>query len=223
MLRWRVNGNGNGNRANGTVLLPTVPRTPGALTDVTTEVPAARRGGRCSKKDLPPLLVASDIDGTLLLRDRVAAPEVGDSRMIAALLTLATGRPARWLQPVLEQLPVRPVCVWATAPCCRPGRDVVLADHSRHPTQAEVVAIARSAMADVGPVGVAVERAGRSALDPSDEPFVVGPAYAHAWEPRVRHLRGNRDDVRAGDENAAHASAELHSIIAPHIPADPRT
>ena len=77
---------------------------------MTSEVPrapdadAARGGGGASqsKGGLPPLLVASDIDGTLLdSRDRVS-PRLKSalSRMIrrGVPLTLATGRPARWLR-----------------------------------------------------------------------------------------------------------------------------
>lgn len=193
--------------------------------------PSGGAGASQSKNGLPPLMVASDIDGTLLdSRDRVS-PRLKSaiSRMIrrGVPLTLATGRPARWLQPVLDQLPVRPVCVCGNgAVLYDSGRDVVLADHSLpSDAQAEVVAIARSVMADVGPVGVAVERAGRSALDPSDELFVVGPAYAHAWE-STEH--GICEETEMMSEpatkmllsNPGMASAELHSIIAPHIPAD---
>lgn len=206
---------------------------------MTTEVPrgsdaAAAAGGEgrsYGTGELPPLLVASDIDGTLLdSRDRVS-PRLKRAigRMIrrGVPLTLATGRPARWLQPVLEQLPVRPVCVCGNgAVLYDSGRDVVLADHSLTPeVQAEVVAIARSAMADIGPVGVAVERAGRSALDPSDELFVVGPAYAHAWESTEHGICAETEMMSEPAtkmllSNPGMASAELHSIIAPHIPAD---
>ncbi len=206
---------------------------------MTTEVPrgsdaAAAAGGEGRSHgtgELPPLLVASDIDGTLLdSRDRVS-PRLKRAigRMIrrGVPLTLATGRPARWLQPVLEQLPVRPVCVCGNgAVLYDSGRDVVLADHSLAPeVQAEVVAIARSAMADIGPVGVAVERAGRSALDPSDELFVVGPAYAHAWESTEHGICGETEMMSEPAtkillSNPGMASAELHAIIAPHIPAD---
>lgn len=206
---------------------------------MTTEVPrgsdaAAEAGGEGRSHgtgELPPLLVASDIDGTLLdSRDRVS-PRLKRAigRMIrrGVPLTLATGRPARWLQPVLEQLPVRPVCVCGNgAVLYDSGRDVVLDDHSLAPeVQAEVVAIARSAMADIGPVGVAVERAGRSALDPSDELFVVGPAYAHAWESTEHGICGETEMMSEPAtkmllSNPGMASAELHAIIAPHIPAD---
>lgn len=206
---------------------------------MTTEVPrgsdaAAAAGGEGRSHgtgELPPLLVASDIDGTLLdSRDRVS-PRLKRAigRMIrrGVPLTLATGRPARWLQPVLEQLPVRPVCVCGNgAVLYDSGRDVVLDDHSLAPeVQAEVVAIARSAMADIGPVGVAVERAGRSALDPSDELFVVGPAYAHAWESTEHGICGETEMMSEPAtkmllSNPGMASSELHSIIAPHIPAD---
>ena len=126
---------------------------------------------------------------------------------------------------MLEQLPVQPVCVCGNgAVLYDSGRDVVLADHGLpSDVQAEVVARARSAMAEVGPLGVAVERAGRSALDPADELFVVGPSYAHAWE-STEH--GICEELEMMSEpatkmllsNPGLSSADLHSIIAPHIP-----
>ncbi len=63
----------------------------------------------------PPRLVATDLDGTFLddaervpLRLRRAV-----TRLDAAgvQLVLATGRPARWVLPVVEQLTVRPLCL----------------------------------------------------------------------------------------------------------------
>ena len=109
----------------------------------------------------PPRLVATDLDGTFLddaervpLRLRRAV-----TRLDAAgvQLVLATGRPARWVLPVVEQLTVRPLCL------C--GNGAVLFDSSPSrivdirtidsQTQHFVVMVARAAL---GEVGTAVER-----------------------------------------------------------------
>ena len=64
-----------------------------------------------------PLLVGSDIDGTLITGAERVSPRTREClrRFIDAggVLALATGRPPRWLLPVLEQLPVRPMAVCA--------------------------------------------------------------------------------------------------------------
>ena len=61
-----------------------------------------------------PLLVVSDVDGTLLnSRERVSQRmrrAVNSMLRRGTVFTIATGRPPRWLMPVFEQLPVRPVC-----------------------------------------------------------------------------------------------------------------
>lgn len=179
----------------------------------------------------PPLLVASDIDGTFIdSRERVT-PRLKSvlGRMIrrGVPLTLATGRPARWLAPVLEQLPVRPVCVCGNgAVLYDAGRDAVLSVNGLAPeVQREVIDIARTVMADVGPVGAAVERAGTSAMDPTEELFVVGPTYAHAWESAEHGVLGESEMTAEPAtklllSNPKLASSELFEIIAPHIPED---
>lgn len=134
-----------------------------------------------------PKLVASDVDGTLIdSAERVPARlrEV-ITRMTAqgTAMALSTGRPARWIYTVLEQLPVRPVCVCANgAVIYDSATDRILKAHTLAPeTMVEVVALARAAMADHGGVSFAVERAGRSAFDNVDELFLVTPEYSHAW------------------------------------------
>src|SRR5690625_6376044 len=62
-----------------------------------------------------PKFIASDIDGTFLNPDHRVVPRNRDvvTRAVedGAKFALATGRPYRWIQPILEQIPLRPLCV----------------------------------------------------------------------------------------------------------------
>ncbi|MGP6175255.1 HAD family hydrolase [Corynebacterium sp. A21] len=138
--------------------------------------------------DTAPRLVASDIDGTLLNSQDRVIPRLREviTRLggTGAHLTLATGRPHRWLAPVLEQLPVRPVCVCANgAVLYDSASDRVLRSHLVEPAvMTAVVATANEALAEFGGVGVAVERVGEGAFDHEAKYFAVAPNYLPAWE-----------------------------------------
>ena len=64
-----------------------------------------------------PLLVASDVDGTLIDNDHLVPAAnravVADLVSDGATFVLATGRPPRWLPQVVDQLPVAPLAVCA--------------------------------------------------------------------------------------------------------------
>lgn len=138
--------------------------------------------------DSAPGLVVSDIDGTLLnsqdrviprLREAITRLTVGGAQM-----ALATGRPHRWLKPVLDQLPVRPVCVCANgAVLYDSASDRVMRAHTLEPAvMRDIAAAARQALSAHGGIGVAVERVGVSADDPEEDCFAVTPDYFPAWE-----------------------------------------
>ncbi|WP_080794327.1 Cof-type HAD-IIB family hydrolase [Corynebacterium pacaense] len=135
-----------------------------------------------------PRLVASDVDGTLInsservprrLREVIARL---DAHGVA--MALATGRPARWIFTVLDQLSVRPVCVCANgAVLYDSASDRIIAAHTLSAADMGwIVGAAREAMAPHGGISVAVERAGASAYDRIDELFLVTPEYVHAWD-----------------------------------------
>ncbi len=134
-----------------------------------------------------PKLVASDVDGTLLdSAERVPArlrEVIIRMTTQGTAMALSTGRPARWIFPVLEQLPVRPVCVCANgAVLYDSAEDKVLKAHTLGSEVMEaIVATAHEVMAPHGGVGIAVERAGVSAFDRADELFLTTPEYSHAW------------------------------------------
>nr|WP_120491872.1 HAD family hydrolase [Corynebacterium lactis] len=177
---------------------------------------------------LRPLLVASDIDGTFInSRDRVT-PRLREvvARMLrrGTPLVLATGRPARWLEPVLEQIPVRPLCVCANgAVIYDAARDEVVAARTLAPeTLSYVVAAARAATRDVGGVGIAAERAGHTAHDDAADLFVVAPSYDHAWE-SIEHGEVGEDQVLGAPatklllRNQSLTSEELFELVGPAI------
>lgn len=175
-----------------------------------------------------PLLVASDIDGTFInSRERVTPrlrSVVGRMLRRGTPLVLATGRPARWMYPVLEQLSVRPLCVCANgAVIYDSARDVVVSAKTLAPeTLHDVVKRARDATQQVGGVGIAAERAGTSAFDAADELFVVSPTYDHAWD-SSEHGEITEADVLSRPatklllRNQSLSSAELYALIAPVV------
>lgn len=137
-----------------------------------------------------PRLIISDIDGTFIDSAGRVSPRLRDVVVRAvrsgANFGLATGRPHRWLIPVLDQLPFTPVCVCANgAVVYDPATDTVIhAFELDTPAMADVVAACEEVFAGV-PHGYGVERVGSSALDPEDECFLITPEYnPDAWDSR---------------------------------------
>jgi hydroxymethylpyrimidine pyrophosphatase-like HAD family hydrolase len=126
-----------------------------------------------------PRLVATDLDGTLVGRDRTVSPRTVEvlRRLDAAgvVIVLVTGRPIRWLQPVYDQLPVRPIAICANgAATYDPGSDTIL--HSTPIEPGALAEVCGRLRAAVPGVVFAVERDGGRQMrhEPS---FPVGP-----WE-----------------------------------------
>jgi len=174
-----------------------------------------------------PRLIISDIDGTFItsagrVTDRLRAVIVRAVET-GAHFGLATGRPHRWLIPVLEQLPLAPVCVCANgAVVYDPATDRVLHAFELSPSaMAEVVEAAERVLADV-PHGYGVERVGSSALDPEEECFIITPEYNRdAWDSQF----GVTDTQTLISQPAAKllvrcssmTSAQMFELIAPEV------
>ena len=174
-----------------------------------------------------PRLIISDIDGTFItsagrVTDRLRAVIVRAVES-GAHFGLATGRPHRWLIPVLEQLPLAPVCVCANgAVVYDPATDRVLHAFELAPSaMAEVVAVAERVLAGV-PHGYGVERVGSSALDPEEECFIITPEYNRdAWDSQF----GVTDTQTLISQPAAKllvrcssmTSAQMFELIAPEV------
>ncbi|ORV96270.1 Cof-type HAD-IIB family hydrolase [Mycobacterium kyorinense] len=131
-----------------------------------------------------PALIACDVDGTLIDdRERIsprtrhavhAAVEAG------AKFILATGRPPRWVQPVVDELGFAPMAVCANgAVIYDAATDRVVSAHTLAvDTLGQLAEIATRAIPGAG---LAVERIGRSAHDTATPQFISSPGYEHAW------------------------------------------
>ena len=142
-----------------------------------------------------------------------------------AKFALATGRPHRWLMPVLDQLPIAPTCVCANgAVVYDPVKDTVVRSFELAPeTMQRVVDAVGKTLAPHGlQHGFGVERVGQSALDPEEDCFLITPEYNRdAWDSSFGI--GTAAEIVA--EPAAKLlvrcpqlrSAELFDLVAPTI------
>jgi HAD superfamily hydrolase (TIGR01484 family) len=131
-----------------------------------------------------PRLVATDVDGTLLDPDDRVTPRATAviDRLIAADVefVLVTGRPPRWIPPIVAQLPAARLAVCANGAVLYDAvDDRVLWSRT---LAADTLVELAEATAEVLPgSGLAVERVGERADDSSVELFVAEPDYVHAW------------------------------------------
>lgn len=175
-----------------------------------------------------PKLVFSDIDGTLLnSKDRVIPrlrEVISRATHAGVEVALATGRPHRWIHMVLEQLPIRPVCVTSNgAVLYDSARDEVITSHLLAPEViAHVFEVADRVFADRGGVAVAAERPGESSSDIAEEIFVVSPGYVNTWEEQGFGIASATEiastpAVKAILRNDSMMAAEMYGLLAPHI------
>ncbi|MBD0321891.1 MAG: HAD family hydrolase [Aldersonia sp.] len=131
-----------------------------------------------------PILIASDVDGTLLDDDEKVSPRTRAtvSALVAdgANFILATGRPPRLIAPVVDGLGFAPLAV------C--GNGAVLYDSaqdrviSARALDVETLDwIAELAYRALPGCGLAAERVGDRAHDAATPQFVSAPDYEHAW------------------------------------------
>lgn len=175
-----------------------------------------------------PRLIASDIDGTFLDPNHRVSPRLREVVMRAVnsgtYFALATGRPHRWISQVLEQLPIRPLCVTSNgAVTYDTEQDCVIRAVELAPeTMADIVATAREVMADHGGIAVAAERAGRTAHDPLESLYVVDQTYADNTEWGGYGLMPSdsvfeEPAVKLMLRSINFSSSELYDLIAPHV------
>ncbi|GAS90892.1 Cof-type HAD-IIB family hydrolase [Mycolicibacterium brisbanense] len=134
--------------------------------------------------DPRPRLIATDVDGTLLDEDEKVTPRTRAAVQAAvadgAVFVLATGRPPRWITPVVEGLGLAPLAVCANgAVIYDPATDRIVSANTLLPDAlAELAEIAGRVIPGAG---LAVERVGVSAHDAATPQFVSSPGYEHAW------------------------------------------
>jgi HAD superfamily hydrolase (TIGR01484 family) len=128
-----------------------------------------------------PQLVATDVDGTLLdPDDRVSPRAVAVIERLVATgvgFVLVTGRPPRWIPPIVDQVGVARLAVCANGGVLYDAvEDRVLWARTLEPdTLARIVAGAEEALPGCG---LAAERVGTAE---DGAPFVAEPGYRHAW------------------------------------------
>lgn len=172
-----------------------------------------------------PSLIATDVDGTLL-NDAERISRRTRAAILASMAAgtqfiLATGRPPRWIQPVVDELGFAPMAVCANgAVIYDAATDRVI---SARTLSVEVLAeLAEIAARAVPGAGLAAERVGRSAHDSATPQFVSAPGYEHAW------LNPDNTEVSFEDVLSAPAvkllvrkpgmaSSELAAVLAKHI------
>ncbi len=130
----------------------------------------------------PPLLVATDVDGTLLDPDDRVSPRAVAviARLVASGVgfVLVTGRPPRWIPPVAAQLGVVRLAVCANGGVLYDAvEDRVLWARTLDPDA--LGRLAAAAAETLPGCGLAVERVGADAA--ATAPFVAEPGYRHAW------------------------------------------
>src|SRR5690348_14322489 len=125
-----------------------------------------------------PRLVATDVDGTLLdPDDRVSPRSAAVIRKLVADgvgFVLVTGRPPRWVPPVVAQLGVASLAVCANGSVLYDAAEGRVL-WSRTIAPDVLGRLAAAATATLPGCGLAVERVDL------DAPFVAEPGYRHAW------------------------------------------
>lgn len=172
-----------------------------------------------------PKMVATDVDGTLIDEDERVTSRTRAA--VAALVAdgvpfvLATGRPPRWIDPVVEGLGYAPLCVCGNgAVVYDSASDRIL--YSNSLDVASLAWIAELAERVLPGCGLAAERVGASAHDAATPQFVSSPEYEHAW------LNPDDTQVARAEVFAAQAikmlirlpgatSADMRAALAPHL------
>ncbi|MGV0849390.1 HAD family hydrolase [Mycolicibacterium phlei] len=174
---------------------------------------------------MTPRLIASDVDGTLLDDDEKVSPRtravVTAAVQDGATFVIATGRPPRWVPPVVDALGFEPMAVCANGSVIYdPATDRIV---SARTLSAEVLAeLADIATRILPGAGLAVERVGNSAHDAATPQFVSSPGYEHAW------LNPDNTEVSLEDllsepaiklliRKAGARSEDMARVLAPHI------
>ena len=170
-------------------------------------------------------MVATDVDGTLIdhdelvsARTRAAVHAVVES---GTPFLLATGRPPRWISPVVEGLGYAPLAV------CANGAVVYDSYADRVLSAATLSVDALTELSELALValpgaGLAAERVGESAHDAATPQFVSSPDYEHAWL-NPDNTEMSEDEVLAAPavklliRRPGMTSTAMYDTLAPHV------
>ncbi|MEI7717935.1 MAG: HAD family hydrolase, partial [Mycobacterium sp.] len=149
-------------------------------------------------------------------RDAILAAVAGGAQFI-----LATGRPPRWIRPVVDALGFAPMAVCANGAVIYDAAadKVVSARMLPVDTLAELAELAGRVLPGAG---LAVERIGERAHDTATPQFISSPGYEHAW------LNPDNTEVSIADLLSAPAikllirqagarSADMAAVLARHV------
>ncbi|MFD3705460.1 HAD family hydrolase [Nocardia sp. NPDC058658] len=172
-----------------------------------------------------PRLVASDVDGTLIDdSDKVSArtkAAVGALVADGATFVLATGRPPRWIEPVVSELGYAPLAICGNgAVVYDSATDRVLSSHTLDvETLSWLAEVAERALPGCG---LATERVGASAHDAVTQQFVSSPTYEHAWlnpdDTVVSHAEViDSPAIKMLIRLSSARSSEMRAVLAPLI------
>lgn len=160
-----------------------------------------------------PALVATDVDGTLLDPDERITPRtrgaVAAAVAAGAHFVLATGRPPRWIPPVVDSLGFAPMAVCANGAVIYDAATDRVVSARTLPVDV-LTELAEIATRVVPGVGLAAERIGRSAHDTATPQFVSAPGYEHAWL--------NPDNTEVSHEDLLSAPAVKLLVRRPGMP-----
>jgi len=165
------------------------------------------------------------VDGTLLDDDEKVSPRTR-AAVHAAVdagvhFVLATGRPPRWIAPVVDGLDMAPMAVCANgAVIYDPATDRIVS--ARTLATDTLRRLADIAARVIPGSGLAVERVGHCDHDAATPQFVSSPGYEHAW------LNPDNTEVSLDDLLSAPAvkllirksggsSAEMAAELAKHV------
>ena len=131
-----------------------------------------------------PSLIACDVDGTLFNDAETITPRTRDAIRNAvaagARFVVATGRPPRWIRPVVDALGFAPMAVCANgAVIYDSSTDRVVS--TRTLAVDTLGELAELATRVIPGAGLAVERIGERAHDTATPQFISSPGYEHAW------------------------------------------
>lgn len=172
-----------------------------------------------------PTLVASDVDGTLIDHDELVSART--RAVVHAVVEsgtpflLATGRPPRWISPVVEGLGYAPLAV------CANGAVVYDSFADRVLSAATLSVDALTELSELALValpgsGLAAERVGESAHDAATPQFVSSPDYEHAWL-NPDNTEMSEDEVLAAPavklliRRPGMTSTAMYDTLAPHV------